>query len=222
MVLDGANRTNALNMMGVPHILVQIASPDSPDFDLTSWNQVVLGVSSEELLSILDGVVDICLKKEQKPGPGKDEIGSSILMQVQLADQQIYHVITQTADLQRRVQLLNLILSRIGEYASLDRTHLDVLDVLTDLHPDLAGLIVFPCFNFEETVQLAIDRQRIPAGITHFSISPRALRVNYAISDLCSDLSLVEKNEKLLSWIQARVTLKGVRFYSETTVMFDE
>jgi len=222
MVLDGANRTNALKMMKVPHILVQVALPGGSGFELSAWNQVVLGISPEELISIIDGIAEISLKKDQNLGTGTGGVGSSILIQVHLASYEIYNVITRSPDPQVRMQLLNLILARIEQYARLDRTHLDDLGVLTDLHPDLAGLISFPCFEFDEIVHLAEGGQMIPAGITRFSISPRALRMNYKISDLRSDKKLTEKNEMLMNWIQERVSQKGVRVYSETTVMFDE
>jgi hypothetical protein len=222
LVLDGANRTHALKMMKVPHILVQVASPGGSGFKLSAWNQVVIGISPEELLSIFDGIAEISLKKEEHLGSGTVGFGSSILIQVHLAAYEIYNVFTRSSDPQVRVQLLNFILARIGQFARFDRTHLDDLDVLTDLHPDLAGLIVFPCYQFDEIINLAESGQMIPAGITRFSISPRALRVNYKISDLRSDQSLAEKNESLMNWIQERVSQKGVRVYSETTVMFDE
>jgi hypothetical protein len=90
------------------------------------------------------------------------------------------------------------------------------------LHADLGGLIVFPCFKIEEVISLASARLMIPAGITRFTISPRALRVNYKISDLRAEESLEEKNRDLNAWIQARVGQKGVRSYEEATVMFDE
>jgi hypothetical protein len=222
MVLDGANRINALKMMKVPHILVQVACPGDPGFELSGWNQVVLGIGAEELLSILDSIPEISLKKEQAMRSGTESCGSSVLIQVHLASYEIYNVISRSSDLQVRTQVLNFILARIGQNARLDRTHLDGLDVLADLHPDLAGLIVFPCYEFDEIVKLVEGGQMIPAGITRFLISPRALRVNYNISDLRSSQALVEKNEILTKWTQERVSQKGVRVYRETTVMFDE
>ena len=173
MVLDGANRTHALKIMKVPHILVQVASPGGSGFKLSAWNQVVIGISPEELLSIFDGIAEISLKKKEHLGSGSVSFGSSILIQVHLAAYEIYNVFTRSSDPQVRIQLLNFILARIGQFARFDRTHLDDIDVLTDLHPDLAGLIVFPCYQFDEVINLAESGQMIPAGITRFSISPR-------------------------------------------------
>lgn len=223
MVLDGANRTNALKMMDVPHILVQVASPGDTGFELSAWNQVVLGIRPDELLSILKGITEVSLINENEMRlPLEDGYGVSVLIRVHLPSRQQYSIITGSIDIQARTQILNIILERIRKYARLDRTHHNDHDRLRDLYPDLAGLIEFPCYEFDEIVELAESRQMIPAGITRFLISPRALRVNYRISDLRSDRSLTEKNENLMRWTQERVSQKGVRVYNETTIMFDE
>jgi hypothetical protein len=222
LVLDGANRTNALKMMKVPHILVQIVSQGGSGFELSTWNQVVLGIRPEKLISILKDIKEVDLIKGLNPGFQKDGIDKTNLVQVHLPFGGTYFVHSNSPNLRIKVNLINLILSRIRQYARLDRTNLDVGDVLTDLHTDLAGLITFPCYKFEQVVQLAKHGQLIPSGITHFSISPRALRVNYMISDLRSDKSLTEKNELLMEWTKGLVSMNRLRLYSETTVMFDE
>jgi hypothetical protein len=222
LVLDGANRTNALKMMNVPHILVQVTFPGDEGFELSGWNQVVLGIQPNELLSMLAGVAEISLVKEHDLQLTSEGFGSEALVQIRLASYESYNVMARSSDLQERTRILNLILARIGQIARLDRTHLDDLDSLKDLHPDLAGWIVFPLYKFDEIVKLAESGQMIPAGITRFLISPRALRVNYAISDLRFDQPLAEKNDLLMKWTQERISQKGVRMYRETTIMFDE
>lgn len=222
MLLDGANRTNALKMMNVPHILVQIVSPAVSGFELSTWNQVVLGISPVELLSNIEDVSGISLEKNPNTGSKKGGLGSSQLFKLHLATNQVYYGTTQRTDPRSRIQALQIILARVGQSARLDRSHLADLHALQDLYPDLAGLIVFPCFEFGEIVQLADNGQLIPAGITRFSVSPRALRVNFKIDALRSELPLIEKNDLLANWIQERVSQKGLRVYNETTILFDE
>ena len=222
MLLDGANRTNALKMMKVPHILVQIISPAVSGFELSTWNQVVLGISPVELLSNIEDVSGISLEKNPNAGSNKGGSVSSQLFKLHLATNQVYYGTTRRTDPRSRIQALQIILARVGQCARLDRSHLADLHALQDLYPDLAGLIVFPCFEFSEIVQLADNGQLIPAGITRFSVSPRALRVNFKIDALRSELTLIEKNNLLANWIQERVSQKGVRVYNETTILFDE
>jgi len=53
-------------------------------------------------------------------------------------------------------------------------------------------------------------------------VSPRALHLNYPLEELAADRPLEEKNEALQRWIQERIARKGVRYYAEATVLFDE
>ena len=54
-------------------------------------------------------------------------------------------------------------------------------------------------------------------------IPGRALRVNVPLEVLSDpDRSLDEKNRWLKTWIEDRVAQKNVRFYEESTVLFDE
>jgi hypothetical protein len=53
-------------------------------------------------------------------------------------------------------------------------------------------------------------------------MSPRALRVNYPLEELSANKSLEDKNAALDRWVNERVARKGVRFYAESTVLFDE
>lgn len=52
--------------------------------------------------------------------------------------------------------------------------------------------------------------------------TPRALRVNYPLSELMNGKSLAEKNKALQQWLQALMTDRGVRYYEEATILFDE
>ena len=67
-------------------------------------------------------------------------------------------------------------------------------------------------------------RQRVmfPPGITRFTISPRALRINYSLNELTDNQDLEEKNHMLQRWMRERVARKGVRFYAEASVLYDE
>jgi hypothetical protein len=222
IVLDGANRTRAFQTMGIPHILVQVVRPDEPGLNLQTWNQVVLGVTPGQLLSRLGNIPGLNIRLESEKSTFSANLLGTAVIQIHQPGGEIYTVFAPTPDLQGRIERLNTIMDRIGECARIDRTHLDSIDSLLNLYSDLAGLLVFPLFKFEEIIQLASARQMIPAGITRFIISPRALRVNYKMSELSSEKSLVEKDKELKSWLCERVNQKGIRSYDERTVLFDE
>jgi hypothetical protein len=83
-------------------------------------------------------------------------------------------------------------------------------------------VLVFPSIEVEEVVEAAVNDIVLPAGLTRFIVSPRALRVNYPLDWLSEDKSFVEKQNQLEDWIQRRVHEQSVRYYAESTILFDE
>jgi hypothetical protein len=79
-----------------------------------------------------------------------------------------------------------------------------------------------PKLRIRHITYLVSQGHRLPAGVTRFTISPRALRVNYAIEKLASDRGLEEKNDDLHSFLKERAARKGIRYYAEATVLYDE
>jgi hypothetical protein len=82
--------------------------------------------------------------------------------------------------------------------------------------------MVFPSYEPVEILELAGGGERIPPGLTRHIIHGRAMRVNYPLEVLRSDGSLREKNAALAAWMQEKLADKQVRFYAESTFLFDE
>jgi hypothetical protein len=122
----------------------------------------------------------------------------------------------------RRVELLNAIVDSYRERGRLDRTNATELRPLKPIYPTLGGLVIFPNFAIGDVLRLAGQGHLLPTGITRFTISPRALHLNYPLDELESADPIEEKNARLERWIQERLAHKGMRFYAEATVLFDE
>jgi len=88
--------------------------------------------------------------------------------------------------------------------------------------PSASGLLVFPGLRVQDVVEAVSQGLLLPGGLTRFIVSPRALRVNYPLDELSSNKSLEAKNEALEHWVSERVARKGVRYYAEATVLYDE
>jgi hypothetical protein len=71
-------------------------------------------------------------------------------------------------------------------------------------------------------LELARDGELLPAGLTRHLIQGRALRINYPLGELKSQDGLGEKNAQLKAWLLHKLSTKEVRFYGETTFLFDE
>jgi len=220
MVLDGANRTTALQKMGYPHALVQVVNPDDPGLKLLNWNHVVWGLAPQAFLEGVQAISEVRLL------PGKSDRaslwGERDLAIVQIADGERYSVCTDTPDLKRRVGLLNAVVDSYIQRAFLDRTSDWSVVRLVAAYKHLSGLVIFPRFDINQVLSLAGQGCLLPSGITRFQVSPRALHVNYPLEALAADQPLEEKNAVLQRWLQERIERKGVRYYSEATFLFDE
>jgi len=220
MVLDGANRTTALQKMGYPHALVQIVRPNHPGLKLYTWNHVVWGIDPAEFFLAIRQLPDIQLVGAEEERP--DLWGDCSLASIQVRRGDFFSVCTTVKELVRRVQILNALVNSYKDRASMDRTNERSVVRLKGIYPDLSGIVIFPRFDIQHVLSLAGAGYLLPSGITRFTVSPRALHVNYPLEDLAEDKPLEEKNESLQRWVQERIARKGVRYYAEATFLFDE
>ncbi len=222
MVLDGANRTTALERMGYPHVLAQIVAHDAPTLDLKTWNHVCWGLPPQEFLAGIQALDGIALEEQDEESGFHRLHNRTLLALIQTPDHKIHAASSASEDVIGFIQSLNVLVNSYKARLHLDRTRVRQVTALDANYHDLAGLVVFPPFELQEVFDLCGSGHLFPPGITRFSVSPRALRVNYPLEDLAAHRPLEEKNEILNRWLQERVARKGVRFYVEPTVLFDE
>lgn len=223
MVLDGANRSTAFAEMGMPHILAQIVDPHDPGLALHTWNHVLWNWQPDAFLATLRGIeetslrdIDPEVRRPQSHWPRKT------LVWVQTPDGKAYIVRSQPGDLVGRSRKLVQVAKSYMSQAVIDRTTAQQVRELNGKYDRLTAIVVYPPYTPTEVLRLCAAGVLLPPGITRFTISPRALRVNYPLDELSANKSLEAKNETLQHWINERVARKGVRFYAEATVLYDE
>ncbi len=221
VVLDGANRVTAFERMGLPHIAVQVVDYGDAGLVLDSWHHLVCGIERAVFAERLDRV------------PGLIVAPSGLVhARAQLARREALAFIvypgpelcTLSADgsLHERVARLN---DTVGAYRSdgrVFRVNTDHLDGLLKHYVDVTALVVFARHVPAEIVDLARIGALLPAGITRHVIPGRALRVNVPIALLLESKSLADKNAALDDWIKRKVVCKQVRYYEESTFVYDE
>lgn len=222
MVLDGANRTTALQKLEFPHALVQIVEADDPGLNLQTWNHVVWELSAKRFLEKIKAIPKSKLKAE-KGEPGDAVLyGEPRLALIFTAKGTVYALSSAREDIVERLQLLNALVESYQYRARLDRTMDRDIQAMANIYPKLCGLVIFPHFEIRDVLRLAGEGHLLPTGITRFTISPRALHLNYPLKELASGKTIEEKNADLTRWIKRRLEEKGVRYYAEATFLFDE
>ncbi len=222
MVLDGANRVTALQEMGYPHCLLQVVQPDDAGVELQCWNHVVWELSPQRFLDGIRGLDGIELIHDPDRNILPSLSADCGLAMVQLPSGENFAVCCNAKSMKERVDLLNSIVRSYITRARLDRTSLQDVQPMLDIYPSMSGLVIFPAFDIHDLLYLASESYLLPAGVTRFMISPRALHLNYPLDELAADKPLEEKNRALQKWIQDRIAHKNVRYYAEPTYLFDE
>jgi hypothetical protein len=223
LVLDGANRTTAMRLMAYPHVLTQVIHPDELGVSTQTWNHVCWGIEPESFFNGIWAVPGLTLKHSDVDRSFDDLINNRALVTIHLPDGSVYAAHAQTRNAKERNDYLNMIVGSYVERCSMDRTPIRTIAGLEDSYNDLSGLVLMPVMEISSITYLAGEGYMLPAGVTRFSISPRAMRVNYPLDRLADQyLRLQEKNDGLDRWLRDRFEAKGVRYYAESTVLYDE
>lgn len=223
MVLDGANRSAAFVEMGLPHIVAQVVREDDPGLELKKWNHVLWNWESDELVETIRDLPDISFQEidpDVKRPQSEWPINTLVWMQIQ--DGMAYIARTEDTSLHVRAKQLARIAHVYTDKAHLDRTTAQRISELNGQYDNLTAVVVYPPFKVHQVLELCEAGILLPPGVTRFTMSPRALRINYSLDELAANKSIADKNTALERWINERVARKGVRFYAEATVLFDE
>jgi hypothetical protein len=181
---------------------------------------VVWGLDPVEFLGAIQKIAGLELVSGNDDRP--DLWGDCGLASIQVSRGDFYSICTQAVDLVERLNGLNLLVDSYKDRAKIDRTSEWSVVRLKVVYPDLSGLVIFPHLELRQVLQLAGAGYLLPTGITRFSVSPRALHVNYPLDELAGGEPIDKKNASLQRFVRERVEGKGVRYYAESTVLFDE
>jgi len=220
MVLDGANRVTSLQEMDFPHIVAQVVQPDDPNVELEVWNHVVWGMDAVDLIRRVREVAGLKLMPLE-PGSNKRNELDCMSVEIQLVDGTSYLTCT-TREGAQMAAYLHGVVDSYKDRSFLDRTSHTSVEFFNDIHADLTALFIFPRFDVKLILELASQGGVLPTGITRFTVSPRALHLNYPLHELSNAKPIEYKEAYLHRWVQERIKKKSVRFYAEATFLFDE
>jgi hypothetical protein len=222
VVLDGANRTIAFRQLGLPHVLAQVVHPGDNHVGVETWNHAVLDTSQEDLLAALRGLERIGLIESEADQAVADLAERTSLAYVSLRGGRVLSVAGDASDLRSRIEGLNDLVRACQGHGRTERTNAGSASELERAFPKAAGLIAFLPFTVQDVVEAASQGLLLPAGLTRFVVSPRALRVNYPLEALSAEGSQEEKERALEQWVHEKVVAHRVRYYAEATYLFDE
>ena len=216
VILDGANRTTALWKLGAPHHLVQVV--DYGEVELDTWGHLVTGIRPESFAqSLAKTGLDLGLATPQSARErlAHREIAASIAN----PKGDVFALPGGASE----TQVLHRLTSIYNGQSTIHRVTTDNLAELLPYHDGVAALIRFPRYTPDEILYLASNGHKLPTGITRHVIPGRALRVNLPLSMLMDQQRSTEQmNDWLRTWITHKLTGREIRYYQESTFLFDE
>lgn len=222
VILDGTNRVMALDALNYEHALVQVVQYEEPFVELHTWNHVVVGMDSKAIEQQYLALPGLEVRVEDTFHARASLARRAILAYVLLPDGKVLSLAGGGLDAIERTRLLQKIVDVYLNSGHLHRTNLDRLDKITPIYPNLSAAIIFPHYEPVEILELAESGLPVPTGITRHVIHGRVLRMNYPLSLLAADKSLEKKNSDLADWVREQFARKSVRYYAESTYVFDE
>ena len=221
VVLDGANRSTAARAAGFPHMLVQVVPYEEPHVRLSTWYHALGDVPIPELQRDLQKITGLECHMEERIH-GRALLARREALACIVTGAGAVMALTGGHDLEEKNALLNQVVD-VYRGRRFYRVTGDTLAAARERHPDVTAVVVFPHFEPDEILELAMGGSRLPAGITRHLVRWRALRINVPIERLADRTQdVAAKNAWLDAWLADRVRTRHVRFYEEPTVMFDE
>jgi hypothetical protein len=224
VVLDGANRTTALNLLKYPHCLCQVVKYEPPTVTLSTWHHLITGIDLDAFVDELDSIEGLDFKPIDLLHARAGLARRDLIAYVIRADGKVFSAaLTKgSGTIHEKNALLNAMVDTYKEKGGLFRASTDNLADARQLYNNLTGLVIFPNYEPSEVMALARDEELLPTGLTRHLIQGRALRINYPLAELQSNDSLDAKNARLAEWLKNKLSTKEVRYYGEATYLFDE
>jgi hypothetical protein len=217
ILIDGANRYEALSRIGCKAILAQLVNYKSSKVRLKSWYHFVNSMTMDDLKDYL-----ISHSLEYKEWNVKKKFNKINRVGVISKNGEAICIkfSKDFEEMMKSICALNKYYETEFNYIRID-SDADLSDI-NGLSPNEGLLFVYPDFQKEHIVKISQLSQKLPAGITRHLIPNRVLRIKYEIDELKSDNNLEKRNDELNKLIENKVESKKVRLYKEPILIFDE
>ena len=222
VVLDGANRVSTLRAAAFPHVVAQVVPYEAPAVRLSTWQHALAVERPDDLERRIRRISGLTVKDQDLSHARALLARRESLAFLVRGDGSVLSL-HGGREVHRKNDLLNAFVDLYRGRHAYHRVTRDSIEEARSRYPDVTCLAVFPHFLPEEILTVALAGARLPAGISRHVIAWRALRVHIPL-DMMADRSrgLAQKNRWLSEWMSERLAANAVRFYEESTVLFDE
>ena len=170
VLLDGATRTEALKSLGLEHAVVQLVDPS--EVELETWHHVVRQAQALDVVAAISAQPELMLSEDQ---------GTP---RIHVAEQGTRSVLGTGASV--NAALSSLVASYVGRW-TVSRIVNVSDEAVAWRFPDWSVVVEFPALSIEDVLKAAVGEDLLPAGVTRFLVTERALRLNVDLALLRHD-----------------------------------
>lgn len=222
LVLDGANRMHALQELDIPFIVAQVVNSATDDIRVETWNHAVIEASSHDLIQRATEGTHVVAEPLDRPLNAAELRDQALLAAVSDPSGDQWKLRCTDTNLIEHVRCLHHLVELYANAVRVERTNAVSAEPLARLYPSLGYLVVFPAFRVSDIAAVAAEGRLVPSGLTRFIISPRALRLNYPLRSLSDTDELQVLEKRLRQRIDQLLRQRSIRYYAESTFVFDE
>jgi hypothetical protein len=221
VILDGANRVMAFDLLHIPHIVAQVVDYATPGLVLDTWYHVVAGMPIDRFNHELTQATGMHLEPsslaEARLALAEQRAAAYIV-----CEEGVRQVCNTNAPLQQDIGLLNRLVKVYKGQADIFRASNDIWEIQKPYYPKITALVIFPRLKPADIIQAACSGEKIPTGISRHVIPARALNVNIPLWILEMDCEQEKKEAWLHDWLMERMASNAIRYYAESTFSFNE
>lgn len=221
ILIDGANRFEALRKIGCKLILAQLVDYKSKKLQLKTWYHFVNGLNFKELIKIIESC-GLTYHKCRYSALKKKIAGKLNVVGVlsKSGEAMIIKLNKNFSNMLAELGKLNRFYENKFNYSRIDSdTNLEDFDSLS---PENGILFIYPNLSRKHIVKISGLEQKLPAGISRHLIPNRVLHIKYELNLLKDDTEIVKRNKELKEFIDSKIAVKKVRLYREPILVFDE
>jgi len=223
ILLDGANRLEALRSLGARHVPIQEVDLADRGLTLSTWHHVVEGLDAEELVARVARFTRVrpCRGQFTRGGDFVPAHGRGIAGFIVLPNKRAFAVLD-GATAAGRLDVARQLVAETQAATNIDRVSYTNIADLRDHYLRFAALVCYKGFSKQEVLRLALAGKRFPSGVTRFGVPKRALALSLPLDLLTRRGSEKTKQAEVGGMIRQAIAAKRIRFYAEPTFYFDD
>jgi hypothetical protein len=217
ILLDGANRFEALRRNSCRLILAQVVDYQEPEIMLRSWYHYVNGLDAGTLKKFLKRKH---IRFENTGFDIKPISVNEIIVHDSYWESLRIKLGKSLAESIAHLRAISKFYESNFNYHRVDSD--SELEELNNTFPGGGTMIMYPQYSKENIIKICNMKLKLPAGITQHLIPNRVLHIKYPLENLKSNNGLDKKNSDLMKFVIQKINRKQVRLYKEPILIFDE